>query len=173
MKVNRSVVPQPTKDVEILSHLCKSPIEDAYRYRNGRSCEHIQAPSYKNSIHRNHLCPLPLHKVPISIKQPRQVIALTLDDGGGQWDASAIHPTTGAWRAGLLLRWSGLIDEALVPGLPHTQTGRAPCGSSRHHKMMSQTARRRQVTVASLTPPQIHTLAKQASHSISHTALRG
>lgn len=37
--------------------------------------------------------------------------------------------------------------------------------------MMSQTARRRQVTVASLTPPQIHTLAKQASHSISHTAL--
>lgn len=35
---------------------------------------------------------------------------------------------------------------------------------------MSQTARRRQVTVASLTPPQIHTLAKQASHSISHTA---
>lgn len=36
---------------------------------------------------------------------------------------------------------------------------------------MSQTARRRQVTVASLTPPQIHTLAKQASHSISHTAL--
>lgn len=61
-------------------------------------------PSHKNSIHRNEkptlLCPLPLHKVPISIKEVRQVIARKLDDGGGQWDASAIHPTAGAWRAG-------------------------------------------------------------------------
>jgi len=61
-----------------MSHLCKSPIGDAYRYRNVRSCDHIQAPTYKNSIHRNHLCPLPLHKVPISIEEARQVVALKL-----------------------------------------------------------------------------------------------
>lgn len=71
---------------------------------NKGSHKKLQAPSYKNSIHRNekqsHPCPPPLHKVPISIKEARQVIACKLDDGGGQWDASAIHPTVGAWRAG-------------------------------------------------------------------------
>jgi len=37
---------------------------------------------------------------PFPLKKRGRWLPLNFDDGGGQWDASAIHPTAGAWRAG-------------------------------------------------------------------------